>query len=249
MSRAPLSERPDADLLDLIAAESSRDAMRVLYDRHVSWLSARLKNRCADDGVVHDALQDTFVAVWRSAGRYDGTGEVPAWLWGIAIRRLIGQLRRQPRLLDLRHEPDAEVSAEERVLAGVDPAYDVAAAAPLSGLRLVLVRTVAVEVVAVAICLVGALGHLDHGPVAIAWLLPGLALAATTLALSTWTQPWTSAGLVVGTWLTGVALAGRLGEDWLAPFGPPTQAAAVAVIALAGALTIVRSPRLDHREL
>lgn len=120
MSRTPLSERSDADLLDLIAAESSRDAMRELYDRHVSWLSARLRNRCADDGVVHDALQDTFVAVWRSAGRYNGTGEVPAWLWGIAIRRLIGQLRRQPRVLDLRYEPEIDVSAEERVLAGVE---------------------------------------------------------------------------------------------------------------------------------
>lgn len=133
--------------------------------------------------------------------------------------------------------------------AAADPAFDVAAAAPLSGLRLVFVRTVAVEVVAVAICLIGALGHLDHGPVAVAWLLPGLALAATTLALSTWTQPWTSVGLVAGAWLTGVALAGRLGGDWLAPFGPPTQVAAVVVLALAGALAVVRSPHLDHREV
>jgi len=83
----------------------------------------------------------------------------------------------------------------------------------------------------------------------VAWLLPGLALAATTLALSTWTEPWTSVGLVVGAWLGGVALSGRLGGDWLAPFGPPTQVAAVVVLALAGALAIVRSPRLDHREI
>jgi len=120
MSRHRWSQCTDAELLQGIAAEASRDAMRELYDRHVSWLAARLRNRCADDGLVHDALQDTFVAVWRSAGRYDGSGAVPAWLWGIAIRRLIGQLRRRPRVLDLHREPEVVVSAEHRVLAGVE---------------------------------------------------------------------------------------------------------------------------------
>lgn len=132
MRTVALTDRSDADLLELIATQENRDALRELYDRHVSWLGARLRNRCADDGVVHDALQDTFVAVWRSAGRYDGSGEVAAWLWGIAIRRLIGQLRRRPRSLELRHEPRADVradvrsgvtaeaSAEERVLVGVE---------------------------------------------------------------------------------------------------------------------------------
>lgn len=133
--------------------------------------------------------------------------------------------------------------------AAVDPAYDVAAAAPLSGLRLVLIRTLAVETVAVAICLVGALGHVDQGPVALGWLLPGLALAAVTLALSTWLPPWISVGAVVATWLCGVFAAGRVDGDWLAPFGPPTQVAAVVVFLLAGALTVVRSPNLDHREV
>jgi RNA polymerase sigma-70 factor (ECF subfamily) len=115
-----LTGRSDAELLGLIADASNRDAMRVLYDRHVSWLSARVRTRCADDAVVHDALQDTFIAVWRGAGRYDGSGEVAAWLWGIAVRRLIGQLRRRSRVLHLRREPETDVSAEERVLAGVE---------------------------------------------------------------------------------------------------------------------------------
>ena len=42
---------------------------------------------------VDDAVQDTFVAVWRGAGRWDGSGDVGAWIWGIAIRRLIDSLR------------------------------------------------------------------------------------------------------------------------------------------------------------
>jgi RNA polymerase sigma-70 factor (ECF subfamily) len=44
--------------------------------------------------VVDEALQDTFMAVWRSAGTYSGSGDVGAWIWGIAIRRLIDALRR-----------------------------------------------------------------------------------------------------------------------------------------------------------
>jgi len=70
---------------------------------------------------VDNALQDTFVAVWRKPGRYAGSGEVAAWLWGIAIRRLIDTLRRQPRARALLLESEeAEPSAEEQVLLGIE---------------------------------------------------------------------------------------------------------------------------------
>lgn len=75
-----LADLPDAELLTRIAEQSSRDALRELYDRHVGWVRARLRNRCADDGVVEDALQDTFVAIWRCAGSYRGSGAVAAWV-------------------------------------------------------------------------------------------------------------------------------------------------------------------------
>lgn len=119
MTRVRLAELDDAELVARVA-DQSRDALRELYDRHRPWLTARLANRCADDGVVHDALQDTFVAVWRSAGRYDGRGEVGAWLWGIAIRRLIGQLRKRPLVLEALRDAEPDVSAEEAVLTGVE---------------------------------------------------------------------------------------------------------------------------------
>ena len=60
---------------------------RQLYDRHAPWLSVRLTRRCNDGEVVADVLQDTFVAAWQGADRYQGRGEVGAWLWGIAIRQ------------------------------------------------------------------------------------------------------------------------------------------------------------------
>ncbi|MGH2540842.1 MAG: RNA polymerase sigma factor, partial [Actinomycetota bacterium] len=77
-------------------AQGDRAALEALYRRHSPWLVVRLSRRCADPGLVEEVVQDTFVAVWRGAGRYRGSGEVPAWIWGIGIRRLIDRLRRSP---------------------------------------------------------------------------------------------------------------------------------------------------------
>lgn len=82
----------DADLLAQVAAGDER-ALRELVERHWAWLALRLRRRTADEELAATALQDTFVAVWRSAGRYRGDGDVGAWLWGIAIRQLVSRLR------------------------------------------------------------------------------------------------------------------------------------------------------------
>ena len=75
----------------IVAAIASGDAaaLRVLYDRHAPWLVARLRARCWDDALVADAVQDTFLAVWRGAGRWRADGDVGAWIWGIGVRQLV----------------------------------------------------------------------------------------------------------------------------------------------------------------
>lgn len=107
----------------LLAAVADRDrgALRRLHERHSPWLVARLRRRCGDVDVVAEAIQDTWVAVWRSPS-WDGRGEVGAWVWGIAIRRLIGVQRRRHRWPEVTDRSDDEVviSAEDRVLAGVE---------------------------------------------------------------------------------------------------------------------------------
>jgi len=113
-----LDDATDAELL--ASVEEDRGALRTLYDRHAPWLTSRLARRCADPDVVDQVLQDTFVAVWRKPGAYRGTGEVGAWLWGIAIRRLIDQLRKRRMMIAVEVEPEATPSAEEQVLLGVE---------------------------------------------------------------------------------------------------------------------------------
>jgi len=118
---------PEQEDPELLAAVAGGDlgAMRVLYDRHAPWLSARLTRRCNSPDAVADVLQDTFVALWRGAERWRGEGEVAAWLWGIAIRRLVSRLRGRREALVLPLEEVAaarapEPSAEERVLLGLE---------------------------------------------------------------------------------------------------------------------------------
>jgi RNA polymerase sigma-70 factor (ECF subfamily) len=106
----------DRELLEAIA-DGDVAALRLLYERHAPWMVARLSRRVTDPGVVDEAVQDTFVVVWRQADRFRGEGEVAAWLWGIAIRRAIDRLRsnRIPRLV----RPEVVASAEEAVLVGL----------------------------------------------------------------------------------------------------------------------------------
>jgi RNA polymerase sigma factor (sigma-70 family) len=114
----------DGDLLQWVAA-GDEVALRTLLERHAGWLQLRLQRRCADPDVVADALQDTFVAVWRSARRYRGEGDVGAWLWGIAVRRLVSRLRGRPSPEAVTddelgaHLPPT-VSAEEQLLVAVE---------------------------------------------------------------------------------------------------------------------------------
>lgn len=106
----------DPELLAAIA-EGRTDALRELHERHAPWLAMRLSHRGADRSLVDEAVQDTFVAVWRKPEAFRGEGDVGAWLWGIAIRKLIDRLRSQ-RLPRFERQSVVE-SAEEAVLAGI----------------------------------------------------------------------------------------------------------------------------------
>lgn len=114
----------DAGLLQRVA-EGDDAALQELFDRHAAWLQLRLQRRTSDPDLVADALQDTFVAVWRSASTYRGTGDVGGWIWGIAIRRLIDRLRARRDDSPLGEEVITAASpvvqsAEDQLLVGVE---------------------------------------------------------------------------------------------------------------------------------
>jgi RNA polymerase sigma-70 factor, ECF subfamily len=114
------------DDLALLGAVAHGDetALGQLYDRHGGWLTARLSRRCSSPEVVDQAVQDTFLALWRGAVTYRGGGDVGAFIWGIGIRRLIDAIRREggTKGWSRRRSTDTEVvvSAEDQVLVGVE---------------------------------------------------------------------------------------------------------------------------------
>ncbi|GAA2331501.1 RNA polymerase sigma factor [Streptomyces kunmingensis] len=81
-------------------ARGDRVAFDALYRRTSPWMAVRLRRRCADDDVVADVLQETYLAVWRAAGSYAGSvtgGSAVGWLWTIAANRLVDALRKRAR--------------------------------------------------------------------------------------------------------------------------------------------------------
>lgn len=108
----------DRALLARVAADD-RSALEQLYRSHAGWITARLMGRCSDRDIVDLAVQDTFVAVWnQGAGNYRGSGEVAAWLWGIAVRRLVDQLRKRRPTPSDQLPTEATASAEQEVMDG-----------------------------------------------------------------------------------------------------------------------------------
>lgn len=98
----------------------------------------------------------------------------------------------------------------------LDPTYEIGVAAPFSGLRLTLLRTLAVIATTLPLLAVAALVAPDGGWVVFGWVLPSFALVAITLALSTAISP-ERAGVVAGVgWF--VALVVLIDRDRVGDF-------------------------------
>ena len=131
-------------------AAGDRSAFEAFYRRFAPWLTARLRYRCPDAALVEDAVQETFLSVWRGSARYreQPRGDVAGWLWQIGFRRLIDAIRgkgARDRLLGLLagHHSPAAPSAEEELLLGVQHGDLAGALARLSPeLRAVMQATV-----------------------------------------------------------------------------------------------------------
>jgi RNA polymerase sigma-70 factor (ECF subfamily) len=97
--RRSLTALDEGELLRRIA-RGDRGAFDELYRRTAPWLTVRLRRRCADADVVADVLQETYLAVWRSAGSQAPVttgGSALGWLWTIAAHRLVDAFRRRAR--------------------------------------------------------------------------------------------------------------------------------------------------------
>jgi RNA polymerase sigma-70 factor (ECF subfamily) len=101
----------DADLVVAIAAGKDA-ALATLYDRfHRQCFSFALRI-LAVEGDAEEAVQETFVRVWRSAGQYDAArAGVGSWVLSITRNLCIDELRRRRRRA---HEVRESEDAPER---------------------------------------------------------------------------------------------------------------------------------------
>jgi RNA polymerase sigma-70 factor, ECF subfamily len=99
-------------------AGGERAAFEEFYRRTSPWLLLRLRRRCADEQLVAEVLQETYLSVWQAAGSFVGA-TAGGWLWTIAARRLVDAFRREGRNNQVPALPeDVAPPAEETALAG-----------------------------------------------------------------------------------------------------------------------------------
>ncbi|MCX5228640.1 zf-HC2 domain-containing protein [Streptomyces sp. NPDC006553] len=139
-----------------------------------------------------------------------------------------------------------------------DPLYEITAATPSGGLRLLLTRTAAVLAVCVPLLTAGGalLPPVAGFPGTAAWLIPGLALTLATLALGSFVGCRAAAATLGGGWL--LAVTGPLlgpadtaaSATALAPYfsGPAAQGGWAAAAVACAALLALRRRSFDHLE-
>jgi hypothetical protein len=129
---------------------------------------------------------------------------------------------------------------------GLDPTFEIAVAAPFSGVRLLLLRATAAMATTIAMEGVAAVLLPGIGWKAVAWAVPSLALTLASLALATYIPPLTAFALVTGAWLATVLFNALATDDLLAVFGGPTQ---LGLLALGAGAGLVLARRIDHLDV
>lgn len=121
----------------------------------------------------------------------------------------------------------------------VDPTFELVVAAPVSEIRVLLLRSLVVVCASIPVtCAVGLL--LDPWWVAVAWLGPGLTAVLLVLVAITWTSPGRAVVGVAALW-SGATAAAMLEGDQLAVIGGGALVACAVVSAIALAVFLART--------
>jgi RNA polymerase sigma-70 factor (ECF subfamily) len=84
----------DEELMALVRRSQPR-AFEVVYERHGGAAFSLAYRICGTRSAAEDVAQEAFLAIWRSAARYDSArGSLRTWVLGIVHNRAIDWLRR-----------------------------------------------------------------------------------------------------------------------------------------------------------
>jgi len=132
----------------------------------------------------------------------------------------------------------------------IDATHELSVAAPMHGLRLLLLRAGCVLGTTLILVGVASIGLPDVGWKDAAWLLPALAVSLATIALATWIDPLVAAGIVAFVWVASTSLSplwrrGVPSLDRIAAFDPGGQALLAVLIGIAVIVLLARGRRFD----
>jgi RNA polymerase sigma factor (sigma-70 family) len=97
IGRALVRERSDEELIEAIAA-GDESALGALYDRFSRVAYGVAVRILRDRALAEDAVQEAFLAVWRSAESYRRERAKPAtWILTLVHRRAVDLVRREDR--------------------------------------------------------------------------------------------------------------------------------------------------------
>lgn len=94
-SRKPAPKALSDEALVALIATGDKNAMRTLYARHsarVFRFLLRIVDRAA---AAEDLASETFIEVWRQAGRFEARSKASTWLLGIARHKALSSLRQR----------------------------------------------------------------------------------------------------------------------------------------------------------
>jgi RNA polymerase sigma factor (sigma-70 family) len=104
-------DRSEAELMRQVAA-GEIGGLEALYDRYHAMAYALALRITTETGLAEDVVQDSFLGVWRNAGRYaEARGSVRGWLLAIVRHRAIDAMRRQRASVALGEESDEVLPA------------------------------------------------------------------------------------------------------------------------------------------
>jgi RNA polymerase sigma-70 factor (ECF subfamily) len=111
--QAPMHEADELALLLTRCAAGERGALRTLYERTAPAVFARLLRLVRDRSLAEEVLQETYVAVWRHAARYDRNAGAPmTWIAAIARYRALDVIQKRRPDLSLEESGLAETAAD-----------------------------------------------------------------------------------------------------------------------------------------
>src|SRR3954447_15321325 len=100
-----------------LVARSDEDALAELYDRYGRVAYALARRVLRDDALAEDAVQEAFLAAWRTASRFvPERGTARTWLLTLVHRRAVDLVRREER----RRADPIETAGEPAGATGAD---------------------------------------------------------------------------------------------------------------------------------